>query len=67
MIPNATTTAFTAVENKIPNPSTLVKNLTITQKLMKLKRKLLIMILTNILLLQNVISYHQKVLLQDGH
>ena len=35
----ATTTALIAVENKIPNVSNLVKiNLTITQKLMKLKK-----------------------------
>ena len=53
----ATTTAFNAVENKIPNASNLVKNkLVIRQKLMKLKRKLLIMIMINILLLQNLIS-----------
>ena len=41
----ATTTALTAVENKIPNVNHLVKTLTITQKLVKLKRKLLIMIM----------------------
>ena len=35
----ATTTALTAVENKTPNVSNLVKKLTITQKLIKLKRK----------------------------
>ena len=33
----ATTTTLTAVENKIPNVSNLVKKLTITQKLVKLK------------------------------
>ena len=53
----ATKTALNAVENKIPNVSNLVKkNPTITQKLMKLKRKLLIVIMINILLLQNLIS-----------
>ena len=57
-IPNianlATTTALTTLENKIPNISNLVKKkLTITQKLIKLIRKLL---MTNILLLQNLIS-----------
>ena len=41
----ATNTALAAVENKIPNVSNLVKKLTITQKLMKLRRKLLIMIM----------------------
>ena len=34
----------------------LVNKLTITQKLMKMKRKLLIMIMINILLLKNIIS-----------
>ena len=36
--------------------SDFVKNLATTQKLMKLKRKLLIMIMVNILLLKNLIS-----------
>ena len=52
----AKTAALTTVENKIPNVSNLVKKLTITQKLMKLKRKLLAMIMINILLLQKLIS-----------
>ena len=52
----ATTGALTAVENKIPNVSNLVKKLTITQKLIKLRRKILIRIMINILLLQNLIS-----------
>ena len=52
-IPNitnvATSTALAAVENKIPSVTNLVKKLTITQKLVRLKRKsLLIMIMTNI-------------------
>ena len=55
-----TTTTLTAVENKIPNDSNIVKKKErkqiITQKLMKLKRKLLIMVMINILLLQNLIS-----------
>ena len=60
-IPNitnlASTTAFTTVENKIPNVSNLVKKLTITQKLVKLKIKfLLIIIVINILLFKNLIS-----------
>ena len=47
-------TVLTAVENKIPSVSSLVKKKqTVTQKLLKLKRKLLIIIITNILLLQN--------------
>ena len=43
-----TTAALITVENKLPNVSNLVKKVTITQKLMKWKRKLLILI--NILL-----------------
>ena len=52
----ATTTALTAVENKIPNVSNVLKILVITQKIMKLKRKLLIMIMINILILENLIG-----------
>ena len=53
----ATTGSLTAVENKIPSVSNLVKTFTITQKLMKLERKLLIMIIViDILLLQNLVS-----------
>ena len=49
---NTTTTALTAVENKIPSVSNLVKKkTTITQKLIKLKRKLLMIIMINVLLL----------------
>ena len=54
-IPNITNLASTAVEYKIPNVSNLLKKLTITQKLMKLKTKLLIIIMINILLLWNLI------------
>ena len=64
IINSVSTTALTAVENKIPNVSNLAKKLTITQKLMKLKRKLLIMIIINILLLQNLINQQRKILLQ---
>ena len=51
----ATNFALTAIENKIPNVSSLVKKHTITQKFVKLKVELIIMIMTNILLLQNLI------------
>ena len=51
-----TTAALTAVENKIPDVSNLIEKLTITQKSKKLKMKLLIIIMMNILLLQNFIS-----------
>ena len=44
----ATTTSLTPVENKIPNVSNLVKKMTIIQKLLKLKRKLLIMMMINV-------------------
>ena len=60
-IPNitglATNSALTAVENQIPNVSNLVKkkNQTITQKLVKLKVKSMIIIMTDTLLLQNLI------------
>ena len=59
-IPNAanlaTTTDLAFVENKTPNVRNLVKKLSMAQKLVKLKRKLLIMIMRSILLLQNFIS-----------
>ena len=52
-----TTTTLTAVENEIPNVSNLVKKLTITEKLVKLKMRILvIMIMINILLLDNLAS-----------
>ena len=54
----ATTAALTAIENKIPNVSILVKKyLAVTQKLVKLKIKLiLIMIMVNIILFKNSVS-----------
>ena len=52
----ATKTALTTVENKIPNINSLVKKKQImTQKLLKLKRNLLIIIMINILQLQSLI------------
>ena len=50
----ATKTALTTVENKIPNISNLVKKQIMTQKLLKLKRNLLIIIMINILQLQSL-------------
>ena len=51
----ATKIALTAVENNIPSVSSLVKKKqTITQKLLKLKRNLLIITMTSILLLQSL-------------
>ena len=51
----ATKIALTAVENKIPGVSNLVKKQTMTQKLVKSKRHVLIIITTNILPLQSLI------------
>ena len=50
----ATKTALTAVENEIPSVSSLVKKPTRTQKLLKLKRIILIIITTSILLLHSL-------------
>ena len=61
----ATASALTTVENKIPNVSNLVKKQIMLQKLVKLKKKLLIITVINILLLQNSISLQHKFLLQD--
>ena len=51
----ATKTASTTVENKTPYDNSLVKKQIIIQKLLKLKRHLLIIIMINILLLQRLI------------
>ena len=52
----ATKTALTTVENKIPDVSNLVKKQIIILKLQKLKRNLLTIIMTNILILQSLIN-----------
>ena len=49
-----------AVENKMRSVNNLVKKLTLTQVLMKLKRKLLIILMVNVLLLYNLINLPQK-------
>ena len=49
-----TNSALTAVGNKIPNVRSLVKKQIITQKLVKLKVKLIIIIMANTLPLQNL-------------
>ena len=51
----ATNSALTAVESKIPDFSSLVKKQIMTQKLVTLKVRLMFIIMTNILLLQNLI------------
>ena len=52
----ATKNALNAVGNKIPSVSNLVKETDYNQKLMKLKKKILIIIMISILLLQKLIS-----------
>ena len=62
----ATKTALTTVENKISSASSLVKKKqTMTQKLLKLKINLVIIIITNILLLQRLILYLLMSSMQD--
>ena len=63
----AWTSALTAVESKIPDASSLAKKKRkiIIQKLVILKRKLLIITMINIYLLQSLISLQQKFLLKD--
>ena len=51
----ATKTALTTVENKLSDASSLVKKQIIIQKLLQLKRNLLIIIMKNMLLLQILI------------
>ena len=58
-----TASALAFVENKIPSVSNLVQKLTITQKLMKLKRKLLTIMMINVLLLQTLVRLQQKCLI----
>ena len=60
-----TTSALTAVENKISNVSNLVKKTDYDTKISKIRRKLLIIIIINILLPQNSIRLQQKFLLQN--
>ena len=61
----ATNSALTAAENKIPDVSSLVKRQITMQRLVKLKIKLMITIMTNTLLLQNLILWQQMFLKQD--
>ena len=52
----ATNAPLTAVENETPDVSNLLKKQIMTQKLVKLKTNLLIIIMINILLHQNSLS-----------
>ena len=62
----ATTTTLTAVENKIPNIINLVKKTDYNTKINEIeKKKILIMVMINILLLQYLIRWQQHMLLQD--
>ena len=61
----ATMTALTTVENEIPGVRSLVKKQFMTQKLVSLKKNLLIIIVTNILLLQSLILQLLVFLMQD--
>ena len=64
----ATKTALAAVEIKIPSASSLVKKKqTMPQNLVSLEGNLLITIVTNILLLQNLIFWLLVLLTQDWH
>ena len=59
----ATKIALTTVENKVPNVSNLVKKQIITLKLQKLRIRLIIIIMTNILQLQSLILHLQMFLI----
>ena len=52
---------------QITGTSNLVKELTITQKLVKLKREYLIIIMPNISLLKNLINWRQKISKWNWH
>ena len=51
----ATTSALPAIENKIPDVSSLVKKTDYDTKISEIEEKKLIIIMINILLLQNLI------------
>ena len=61
----ATKNTSTAVENKIPMVSNLVKKKDMTQKLLNLKKNLVITIIANVLLLQSLILWLLLFLMQD--
>ena len=60
----ATNAALTVVEDKIPDDKIPKKQIK-TQKLPKLKGNLLVIIMANILVLQNLLRFQQKFLVQD--
>ena len=61
----ATSSALTAVENKIPDTSSLIKKTDYDTKCSDIERKIIDNDLTNILLLQNLILWLQAFLMQD--
>ena len=63
----ATKATLTAVENKMPIISSLLKKHIATQKILKLKKKkkMTVMIMINILLVQTLINFQEKILIQD--
>ena len=62
----AATSALTAVENKIPNVSSLVKKTDYDTKADEIEKKITDhKSMTNILLLQNLLNQQQKILEQD--
>ena len=61
----ATNSAVTAVENKILSVSNLVKKTEYNTKINEIEKKLLIIIMINILLLQNLIGLRQRCLIYD--
>ena len=69
LIPNitnlVTTAAFTTVENKIPNVSHLVKKTNYNTKISEIEKKLVLIIMINVLLRQSLISLQKKFLMQD--
>ena len=60
----ATKSALTTVENKVPEVTRLVKKKNNT-KISEIEKRLVIIIITNILLLQSLIRLEKKLLLQD--
>ena len=61
----ATKSALTAVENKVPEVTRLVKKKNNNTKISEIEKRLVVIIMTNILLLQSLIRLQQKLLLQD--
>ena len=63
----ATKTALTSVENKIPSVSDFVKKTDYNTKVQKLKINLIIIVMTNILILQSLMNQLLTFLMRDQH